>query len=507
MKRTKYMLLILVLCGLCGLCGCSGSSDRNGTAPTDVPTVSPTAEPSPTPAPVVLDNAMQFSADFTKKHQTIDGFGAGFTWYADYLFRTPGKEKALDMLFKDGGLTILRFKNEYGYSGFENSAKTNFKYYEEAQKRANERNENVTVLYTSWSPEANLKSNHNINGGGTIKKDDDGNYMYDEFAKWWTDSVTAYRDHGIPVDLISIQNECDFQASYDGCEMESTETEKYASYPLAFLATYRLNKELFGDSAPLMIAPETMSVQPNDIKRYTREILQEEPGSIYALAHHLYVGGTSSDNPNSCDADSFMINFMNVDSYAKENNLKKWQTEFYRGTALQTANVINNSLVYENVNAYIFWGGVWNNESPKGEEMYSGNLIIAGNSAQKWPSADGFLATGNYYAMRHFSQFIRPGYVRVDASMPGNMKVRTSAYLSPDGSTLVIVVLNNSDSEVTFQCLPDNFSYTGSQSYQSVFTAGYTADMMYRDCGSLDGNGSMKMPAESVTTIVLTGVQ
>ncbi|MBR5712046.1 MAG: glycoside hydrolase family 30 protein [Lachnospiraceae bacterium] len=509
MKFRNRLFLLLVLLLTAALTGCGGG---NETTPADAtPGVSgtpstPTAVP--TNAPVTVDpDARQLMLGFDKTHQTIDGFGAGFTWYSEMIFSLKKSQECLDLLFRDAGFTILRFKNELGYSSsILGKARIDKQYYLAAKEQADARGEKVTVLYSSWSPQASLKSNNRVEGGGTLRKNSDGSYVYDDFAKWWADAVTLYRSQGIPVDVVSIQNECDFVASYDGCEFAPNETETQASYGKAFLATYRKFREQFGDEAPLMIAPETMTVDTTSLKAYLNPILAEEPNSVYAIAHHLYLGGTSSDDPNSCEPDSFLMNFMGAKSLAAKNNLKKWQTEFYRGTALQTANVINNSLVYEDANAYIFWGGVWRAEQGN-DGMDNGNLLIVGNAASHWPNDDGFLVTGNYYAMRHFSQYVRPGFTRIDIGVTGATTLRASAYVSPDGTRTVIVLLNNDSAETKVQLPLDNYSLSSSSCYQSVFTKGYTADMCYKGLGALPDSRVLTLPGESVTTIVLDGSQ
>ena len=483
------------------LAGCDNKPANN--TPTGAADVTPTA--IPTNAPVTEDpDARKITFDLAKTHQEIDGFGAGFTWYSEKLVGLKDAQEGFDLLFRDAGFTILRFKNELGYSsgGALGKARIDKEYYTQAQKYAAERGETVRVLYSSWSPQASLKSNGRIEGGGTLAKDAAGNYVYDDFAKWWTDAVKLYRSQGVPIDVVSIQNECDFVASYDGCEFGQTEDSGLASYAKAYLATYRMFRDTFGADAPLMIAPETMTVDSQTLKRYIQPILDEEPGSIYAIAHHLYLGGESSDDPNECAPDSFLMNFMGVKSLAAKNSLRKWQTEFYRGTALQTANVVNNSLVHEDANAYIFWGGVWRAETGN-DGMDNGNLLIVGNAATKWPNEKGFLVTGNYYAMRHFSQYVRPGYTRIDLGITGGNLVRGSAFVSPDGNTVVIVLLNNDTAATKVQLPLENYNITRSSVVQSVFTKGYTADMCYKDLGALNANRVLTLPGESATTIVL----
>ncbi len=477
---------------------------QNASEPAASPTPSGGgASETPTPNVTIDESALQLVYDASQKEQVIDGFGAGFTWYSNYAIDAHNSEEILDLLFKDAGLTILRFKNDYDYDCFEDSASTNLAFYEAAKERAAQRGEDITVLYTSWSPAAYLKNTGRVDGEGTLRRNENGEYDYEGFAQWWLEAVEAYRKKGIAVDVISIQNECDFIASYESCEFDPTETTKNACYADAYLATYRLLSEKLGEDIPLMIGPETMTVNAYDLKRYVAKIVEEEPQSLYALAHHLYLGGTSTDDPPYCDYDSFLFNFMDIKEYIQEINCKAWQTEFYRGTTLQTANVINNSLTFENVSAYIYWGGIW--EASKTDNLNTSNLIVVGRGIQNWPTEDGYLACGDYYALRHFSEYIRPGYHRITASIKNDGDIRLSMYASPDQSRMVLVVINNGTDEQTLQLPLEDYTVTGTKVIQSIFSENFTADMLYQDKGSLTAENKVTLPAESVTTIVIDG--
>ncbi|MBR5967783.1 MAG: hypothetical protein IK001_04190, partial [Lachnospiraceae bacterium] len=256
----------------------------------------PTKAPTPTEEPDTFEGkTLEF--DFNKQYQTIDGFGAAFTWYAERLLRAENSEGGFDALFNDLKLNILRFKNEYEYN-IEDKAEnavTMASYYKEARERAAQYGEKVQVLLCCWSPPAKLKSDNSIDvGSGTLKKDADGNYCYEAYADWWTEAVKYYRSFGIQIDYVSIQNEVDFAPDdYEGCLFAANETDDKASYSKAFLAVYRAFKAEFGDDAPKLIGPETMSCVPTTLKSYMKEALAEEPESMYAYGFHLYVGGTS----------------------------------------------------------------------------------------------------------------------------------------------------------------------------------------------------------------------
>ena len=272
-----------------------------------------------------------------------------------------------------------------------------------------------------WSPPAYLKSDNSIaTGSGTLAKKADGSYMYEEYADWWIRALKYYMSYGIQVDYVSIQNEVDFAPDdYEGCLFAPKESDSKASYAKAFLAVYKALREEFGDDAPKMLGPETMSCAPGTLVSYTSDIRNENPEALAGVAYHLYVGGTSDSSSNTVKPNTYMTNFTGIkDSFAA---VKRWETEFYVGRGIQTAELIHFALTYADMNAYLYWSGVWDDSTP--DRFESADLIEVNSSGEWRPSA-------NYYAIRHFSQFVRPGYVRVDARS-GETAVRASAFVSP----------------------------------------------------------------------------
>lgn len=450
-------------------------------------------------------NDLRYTFDFNKKYQVIDGFGAAFTWYADWIFYTSdADEKALlDALFSDAKLSVIRLKNEYEYAmdGKDKNISTMKNVYNAAVERAAEYKEEPIVLLSCWSPPASLKSNSSINGGGTLAKDADGNYRYDEYAKWWVESVKYYRENGLKIDYVSIQNECDFKAGYDGCEFGKSETYTYASYAKAFLAVYRAFQAEFGEDAPKMIAPETMTCKPSDLYAYIKEIIETEPKSIYGVGYHLYIGGSSSEENNTSTAnpDSFNTNFSNLETYFGKYDYARWQTEFFRGKGIQTAALISNAMTQGNMNSYLYWGAVWDGAGDSFEANEMIGITKDGNSKFTWKYC------ADYYAVRHFSEFVRPGYTRIEASIESNDTVKNSAYLSEDGKTLVLVIINTGNEERIMRIPAENCSITDSDMYQSVLSTKDTSkNVLYENIGELGEGNTVSLPGESITTIVLS---
>lgn len=505
--KKNVRILLLTGAMLLSACGTGTGGEKEPSPTTSVVEENATPVPEATKTPETKDNVtdeeyLQYTFDLEEKHQVMDGFGGAFTWYTDQVFRTNNATGVLDAAFTDAKLSIIRFKNEYSYSleGHAGNIGSMLQIYEAAAERAAEYGEEPTVLLSCWSPPADLKSNNSINGGGTLAKHEDGTYMYEEYAQWWVESVQFYRDWGVKIDYVSIQNECDFVASYDGCEFGMEESASYASYSKAFLAVYEAFQEAFGDEAPRMIAPETMTCEPLKLYGYVKEILDTKPESIYGVGYHLYIGGDSDEDNNTVKYDSFVWNFMDLEKYFGEYGYRRWQTEFFRGRGLQTAALINNAMTQGEMNAYIYWSAVWPNDEANFE---SGELIGIQNG--KKVNEDGWILCADYYAVRHFSEFIRPGYTRIGTSMEGGVNFKNSAYLSEDGKTLVIVVINLGEEAQTLQLPAEGCTITGSEIYQSVLSIqDASKNVLYEAIGGMGEGNTVVLPGESITTMVLS---
>ena len=525
MKKITAILLIMCMV----LCACSGTgaqqdgtdssqqtsqentdSDITGTAASDDGNAggtendaAPASEASATPAPAedVPDDFTGKTLKFntTKTYQTIDGFGGAFTWYAERIVNADDSEGAYDALFDDAKLSILRFKNEYEYN-IEDKAEnaiTMAKIYKEARDRAAQYGEKIQVLLCCWSPPAKLKSDNSIDvGSGTLKKDANGNYCYDEYAAWWVESIQYYMSFGIQIDYVSLQNEVDFAPEdYEGCLFANRETEDKASYSKAFLAVYYAMKEAFGDAAPKLLGPETMSCSPATIKAYMKEALETEPDSVYGYAFHLYQGGTSDSSTMTVEPSSFFSNFKTMTTVLGDK--PKFQTEFYIGRGIQTAELICNCFTQAGMTAYIYWSAVWADSTP--DNFESADLIEI-NNAGDWRTS------ANYWALRHYSEFIRPGYVRIDA-LSGDSDIKACAFANEDSNKLAIVIVNPSEEDFEYRLKGTDYTITDSTVYQSVFGSESceSEEGLYANLGSLGSGNTFTVPAMSVTTIDITG--
>ena len=425
------------------------------------------------------------------RYQVLEGFGASGAWYQNYITQgisQPTRNTVYDILFKDSGLDIYRVRNTHEYdNGYIDDTS-------QIVAAAKARNPNIKIMISSWSPPPRLK-NSGSTAGGTLKKDpNDSNesppnyYKYTAFAQWWADSITDFNNHGVRADYVNMQNEPDYNSTtQDTCKFDTTETSNYAGYNKAFQALYtKLNNDM--PNHPKLLVPEAAGM--TNFSGYVSVLTSTDKSNIYGWSHHLYNWGDGGSHDNPDGYISKMTTFA-----ATYNDKPRMQTEFARldsntltfTDAMNLAKLLHNSLVYEQVSAYLYWELYW--ASPKG-------LVT-------FPSWGTYAINPVYYAFKHYSAFTDPNWQRIDASTDSN-NLRISAYISPDNNQMSIVIINTStDTNVAldFNSL-GNFEVTDGNIYR-------TNSSLTEKCsfvGAFDVNTLLlTVPKNSITTIALNG--
>jgi glucuronoarabinoxylan endo-1,4-beta-xylanase len=448
--------------------------------------------------PITITATATFN--FSIANQSIAGFGGAEAFYANYLDSHPYESEINTALFdpvQGLGLTFLRVQNlYYQYNG--SNATTFDPDTPLVVKAANAAHGTpLTLLMSSWSPPASIKSNSNVNNGGTLNTVN-GGYNYPGFAQFWYDSLNAYAALGVSPAYISIQNEPDFTATYASCRFNPTEAPygnpatNYAGYGLAFDSVYKKLQTL--SSPPKMVGPETFSA--TDFLDMAAQIPTSE---VSAYVHHLYNVSSTSTNPDSGLASLTALN-------ASYPSALKFQTEYYASPGINNAWDIHNALTVANDNAYFYWGLTWPSTLSNGQASDQQGLLYIDNpfnSPSSWSFPHGWSYNDAYYAFKHFSYFIRPGYIRYNASI-NNADERVSVYQSTDKTTTVVVVMNLSASATDGLSLSlANIPYTNSTVYRSTFSTPIATGERWANLGEYSLNG-ISLPPESVATIVFT---
>jgi len=438
---------------------------------------------------------------FTSANQTIAGFGGAEAFDLQYLDQHPNRAQMYSALFDPTqglGLTFLRVQNSYyNYATAGANFDTDTPLIVSGANTAH--GSPLTILMSAWTPPASLKSN-NSTIGGTLKTVS-GAYDYADYATFWYNSILAYQALGVTPNYISIQNEPDFTATYVSCRFNPTEAtfqgQNYAGYDKAFSAVYSAIQAL--PFPPKMIGPESFSTV--NLLSYASALTTESPQSsqIYALAHHLYNVSSTDTNPD--DGLTALTNLQ-----AQYPTQLKFETEYYDAPGFLTAWNIHNALAIGNDNAYFYWQLAWPSSSyTNNQGTDQEGLLYAENpyTPSSWQTKNGWTYNDSYYAFKHFSYFVKPGYVRYNITVD-NTNERVSVYQSGGAATTGIVVLNTSATATDGLSLNlSGLSYSSSTMYRSTFSTPITTGERWANLGSATPAAGISLPPQSVVTIVL----
>ena len=345
----------------------------------------------------VPQNAATIS--LTNTQQVIRGFGGANT----LIFRPDMTPAEVQTAFGNGteqvGMTIMRLSIPPDSTQFGANVPSALA----AQKLG------AVIIATPWTPPAWMKSNNSPNGGMLLP----ANYAaYAAHLKAFADTMAAY---GVSLYGISVQNEPDFNASYQSCLWNATQ----------FLNFMRYNAPAVG--VPVFM-PESES--------FTHQLSDSTLNDSLACVHTAFIGGhiygaTPSTYPLafSKGKEQWMTEYLINSGSSSGSNPTSTDTGW--AGAMQTAKSINDCMS-ANMSAYVWWYIV-RFYGPIDDGTF--NSTNTGHVTHKG------------YVMSQYAKFVRPGFTRVNATTNPQANVYVTAYKS--GSKVVIVALNMGSSSVS----------------------------------------------------------
>jgi glucuronoarabinoxylan endo-1,4-beta-xylanase len=401
------------------------------------------------------------TVDWTTTYQTITGFGAATAFQcgsSDAAGECNGNgnrwtTQELNLLYDQNlgiGLSLIRFKIEENGSFPYN---TNI---------LNAIAKGAQAWGAPWSPPASMKTNGSIKNGGYLQP-----ASYQAWATQLVNYVAALKNtYGIPVYAISVQNEPDFVASYESAQY---------------------NAQQFHDFVLNNLCPTLQSVGLGNVKI----VLAEQAHWNFNLTTT-----TKSDAAANACVGIYAAHGYNssASSYAVSPGQELWETEdsdlgpqdTSRSNGLAWAQKLHAYLTIANLNAWHYWWAV-DSVTTTGQGLLndvSGTLVI--------PT--------RFYMIGQYTKFIRPGYVRIGATVSPVANTYISAYKNPTSSGHVVIVAINQGSgnaNVTFQF--NGFTATSVTPYVSNGTLNLAPQSAVSSAG---GSFSYTLLPFSVTTFV-----
>lgn len=394
--------------------------------------------------------------DATQAYQEIEGFGAALTGSSAYLINRldpAAKMALLDDLFNAEtgiGISYLRMTigasdfslSDYTYNdlprGEEDPDLSQFSIAEDEKhivpvfKDILQIAPELKIMGSPWSAPAWMKANQSLHGGSLKPQ------WYDTYANYFVKYIEAYGAHGIDIDAITPQNEPLHEAGYPSMRMEAAAQAEFIKNNLGpIFQQNELNTKI--------VAYDHNFDEPG----YPISIYEDAEAAQYIAgsAFHAYAGDVS--------AMSAVHNaFPDKGLYFTEISGGEWASDFSDNLMWNTKNITMGATKNWSKNA-LFWNlalddsfGPTNN----GCQDCRGVVTI---------SASGEIEKNvEYYAIGHFSKFVRPGAYRIASSdFDSGTGLSNVAFENPDGS-IVLVVLNESSSARTFSVIVGESSFS-----------------------------------------------
>jgi glucosylceramidase len=281
-------------------------------------------------------------------------------------------------------------------------------------------NPQIQLLGSPWSPPAWMKTNNNPKGG-RLKTED-----YGAYANYFVKYIQGMKAEGIHIAAITIQNEPLNDKNTPSMLMSAEEEALFIKDDLgpAFKAAGIQTKIILYD-------------HNCDVPEYALSILSDPQANPYVdgSGFHLYGGEISA---MSAVHNAFPL-----------KNL--YFTEFMAVEPTESGRIsIAKPVVGTFIGALQNWSRnvlLWNLAANSKFEPHTDNGGCP--ICQGAVTIDGDEVTRNlaYYAMAHFSRFVRPGAVRISSGSPATLP--NVAFKAPDEKT-VLIVANDGTSEQSF---------------------------------------------------------
>lgn len=381
-------------------------------------------------------------------YQTILGFGGAFSEATGVSIKklpSEKQEKVIKEYFSKDGLnySVGRLPigssdfslNSYSYSNKPDlsdfSIEKDKDYIIQIVQSAQKLNSNIQFLASPWSPPKFMKSNKMLVLGGKLLE------KYNQtFANYLVKYINFYKNEGININYITVQNEPNALQIWESCLYSAKEEANFAiNYLFPTFKTNNINTKI-------------LIWDHNKEKLFTRAMQElnnnQALEAISGIAFHWYTGDHFENISLTHDAfpGKLLIHTEGCTGYSKFNpNDEVKNAEIYGHDILGDLN--------SGINAYIDWNMVLDNKGGPNHKLNYCNSPIMINKEN-----NDYIKNLTFYYIGHFSKYIYPGAKRIAFSKFTN-NIEVTAFKNPDTS-IAIVLLNRNDFNVEYNlCIND----------------------------------------------------
>lgn len=474
---------------------------------------------------------IKLTADESSVRQTIDGFGSSACWWAQAAGRSENLDFAVRYLYSDEGLGLNIYRYNIGGGSaddvncrfYDHNWRTteSFLYYDKESgtyKYDFSRDANAqktleaalaygnidTVILFANSPHFSMTAN-----GMTECGQGDGNSNlpeenYQAYAEYFLDITAYFLNKGVPVKYISPINEpqwgwggTDDEVRQEGCHYSPEEAAKLLGVFAREIEKRAMNVKLSG--------LESGNIGDTAKKYYT--LMTQDEVLMRNLGTYSYHSYFSDDNTLQKQQFGSWLSKNIADGVATE--MSEWcelpcerKTDDF-ASALLMARVISNDITLSGVNSWSAWVGVNDRGTADGEEGYYSDGIL--NASADFSEIS---VSERYYGYAHFTKYIPVGSVAIDLKKNvsdfnfekfnikntatwKNTYVNASAFTTPDGDTVLVLVNEGKARTIQAQLTAQNMEIVQSCDEKRLETI-YSGAV----------KNEFTLPANSITTIL-----
>jgi len=289
----------------------------------------------------------------------------------------------------------------------------------------------LTLLASPWSPPAWMKTNASMLKGGQLLPE-----YQQSWANYFVKLIHAYEKEGVPIWGLTVQNEPMASQTWESClftgEEESEFIKNYLG-PTLHQNGFHDKKLIAWDHNRDLIYQRACAVL-NDV---------DAAKYVWGIGYHWYETWTGSgmlfDNLKKVKEAFPATNLIFTEGCIEKfdlNRIEDWNLgEIYGHSMINDFNA--------GACAWLDWNVLLDET---GGPNHVGNFCFAPIIADTQRGELHY--TNSYYYLGHFSKFVKPNAKRIISSSNRD-SLQTTAFINPDGST-VVIVLNTTEIEIDY---------------------------------------------------------
>ncbi len=291
-------------------------------------------------------------------------------------------------------------------------------------KRAMAASGNRLKLFASpWSPPAFMKDNNDMLHGGSLLPE-----YFHSWARYYTKFIKSYREEGVPVWAITIQNEPMATQTWESCIYQAEDERDFLKNHLGPVMVEEglgdVNIIVWDHNRDLIVQRAQAIFDDPDATRYA-----------WGIGFHWYEDWTGGAQMYGNVA---LVNRLYPDKHIlfTEGTPANFDPERYGDWSLgedYAQSMIND--FNSGAEGWTDWNILLDE---RGGPNHVGNFCMAPIHADT--RTGDLIYTNSYHYIGHLSKFIRPGAKRILAS-PSRSMLLTTAFVNEDG-TVAVVVMN-----------------------------------------------------------------